>query len=333
MKPLVHNLDGHRNFFSLAADWRITPDTLFEAEFEYSHKVQPSQNGFSLLGNRLPPPANPRLNLNNQPWSQPSVFDALTGTLRFTQALNADWRWSAQLGTQRLKSDDRLAYAFGCSAEDVFDRYCSDGTFRLLRLPQRERTAPSRRRADRPQGQRDDGQRAARARLRPAAVAHAQSLRERCLQLRGHGQCLGHGRGTARPRAAVCPDRPRRTLDRALGAGRDPLERPLHHMGRPAPHATRPAQHRQRRQRSDRLPPEPEHALGRGQLCDPAGPDGLCELGQGRGVASRSEQARPVHQRRPGAAPAGPRANGRSASRAGRMRWAGRWPTSTSSAR
>ncbi|MGJ7496391.1 TonB-dependent siderophore receptor [Variovorax sp. RT4R15] len=129
LKPLTHNLDGNRNLLSLAADWRITRDSLLEAEFETSHKAQPSQNGYSLLGNVLPAPVNPRTNLNNQPWSQPSVFDAFTGTVRFTQALNADWRWSAQLGQQRLKTDDRLAYAFGCGAEGNYDRYCSDGTF------------------------------------------------------------------------------------------------------------------------------------------------------------------------------------------------------------
>jgi iron complex outermembrane receptor protein len=31
--------------------------------------------------------------------------------------------------SQRLRSDDRLAYPFGCSAENVYDRYCSDGSF------------------------------------------------------------------------------------------------------------------------------------------------------------------------------------------------------------
>jgi iron complex outermembrane receptor protein len=35
----------------------------------------------------------------------------------------------AQLGSQRLKSDDYTAFPFGCGAEGVFDRYCSDGTF------------------------------------------------------------------------------------------------------------------------------------------------------------------------------------------------------------
>ncbi|SEJ69675.1 MULTISPECIES: TonB-dependent siderophore receptor [unclassified Variovorax] len=129
LKPLTHNLDGNRNLFSLAADWRITRDSVLEFEIEQSRKTQPSQNGYSLLGSVLPRPVDPRINLNNQPWSQPSVFNALTGTVRFSQALNADWRWSAQIGQQRLKSDDRLAYAFGCSAEGNYDRYCSDGTF------------------------------------------------------------------------------------------------------------------------------------------------------------------------------------------------------------
>ncbi|MGJ7499773.1 TonB-dependent siderophore receptor [Variovorax sp. ZT5P49] len=129
LKPLTHNLDGNRNLFSLAADWRITRDSVLEFEIEQSRKTQPSQNGYSLLGSVLPAPVDPRINLNNQPWSQPSVFKALTGTVRFSQALNADWRWSAQIGQQRLKSDDRLAYAFGCSAEGNYDRYCSDGTF------------------------------------------------------------------------------------------------------------------------------------------------------------------------------------------------------------
>jgi iron complex outermembrane receptor protein len=129
LKPLTHNLDGNRNLFSLAADWRITRDSVLEFEIEQSRKTQPSQNGYSLLGNVLPAPVDPRINLNNQPWSQPSVFKALTGTVRFSQALNADWRWSAQIGQQRLKSDDRLAYAFGCGAEGNYDRYCSDGTF------------------------------------------------------------------------------------------------------------------------------------------------------------------------------------------------------------
>ena len=129
LRPVTRALDGERQLLALATDWRINRDSVLEAEFEWSHKSQPSQAGYSLLGNRLPAPVDPRINLNNQPWSQPSVFDALTGTLRFEQTISRDWRWSAQLGSQTLKTDDRLAFAFGCGAEGNFDRYCSDGTF------------------------------------------------------------------------------------------------------------------------------------------------------------------------------------------------------------
>jgi len=129
LKPLTHNLDGQRNLLALATDWRINRDATLSAEVEWSRKSQPSQAGFSLLGNVLPAPVDPNLNLNNQPWSQPSEFDALTGSLRFDQTINADWRWSAQIGQQKLKTNDRLAYAYGCSAENNYDRYCSDGTF------------------------------------------------------------------------------------------------------------------------------------------------------------------------------------------------------------
>ncbi len=129
LRPHVRGLDGERSLLAAATDWRLTRDSVLEGEVEWSRKSQASQVGFSLLGGALPQPVDPRINLNNQPWSRPSQFDAVTGTLRFTQALGAGWRWSAQLGSQRLKNDDYTAFPFGCSVEGNFDRYCSDGTF------------------------------------------------------------------------------------------------------------------------------------------------------------------------------------------------------------
>jgi iron complex outermembrane receptor protein len=131
IRPPVNDANGQRALFALAGDWRISTDSLLEAEFESSHRSQPSVPAFSLLGNRVPPPSDPRINLNNQPWSQPVVFDANTGSIRFTQTLSSEWRWSAQLATQQLRTDDRLAFPYGCSAEGHYDRYCSDGSFDL----------------------------------------------------------------------------------------------------------------------------------------------------------------------------------------------------------
>lgn len=133
--PKVRNAQGERSVLALAGDWRIGPDTLLEAEFETSHRSQPSVPGFSMLGAVVPAPADPRLNLNNQPWSLPVVLDGNTASLRFSQGLGAGWRWTAHAATQRLTSDDRIAFPFGCfdAGSGIYhaDRYCPDGTFDL----------------------------------------------------------------------------------------------------------------------------------------------------------------------------------------------------------
>jgi iron complex outermembrane receptor protein len=136
--PIQRSASGNRNLLALAGDWRIGSSTLVEAEVEQSHRSQPSVPAFSLLGNRVPEVPNPRINLNNQPWTQPVVFDATTASLRITQELAAGWSVVAHGGTQRLRTDDRIAFPFGCTAADgssgvsyYADRYCPDGTFDL----------------------------------------------------------------------------------------------------------------------------------------------------------------------------------------------------------
>ncbi len=164
LKPNVNDADGKRALLALAGDWRLSRDSLLEAEFESSRHSQPSVPGFSLLGDKVPPPVDPRINLNNQAWSLPVVFDANTASIRFTQALNDEWRWSAQLATQQLRNDDRIAFPYGCSAEDRYDRYCSDGSFDLYDY----RSKNERRRSD-------AAQLALYARLSTGAAVHALS--------------------------------------------------------------------------------------------------------------------------------------------------------------
>ncbi len=129
LRPQTRQLDGERSLVAFAADWRLSRDSVLAGEFEWSRQSQPSQAGFSLLGTALPAVPDPRLNLNNQPWALPVVMEGLTGTLRYEQTLGAGWRWVAQLGSQRLKTDDRMAFPYGCSTENNYDRYCSDGSF------------------------------------------------------------------------------------------------------------------------------------------------------------------------------------------------------------
>ena len=133
IKPQVHSADGSRSLLALAGDWQVSADSRLEAEFETSRQQQPSVPGFSLLGNEVPDAGriDPRTNLNNQPWSQPVVLAGNTGSLRWVQRLAGDWRFVAHGMVQRLKSDDRIAFPYGCSAEGHYDRYCSDGSFDL----------------------------------------------------------------------------------------------------------------------------------------------------------------------------------------------------------
>jgi iron complex outermembrane receptor protein len=141
LDPQLRNSQGRSHTAALATDWRLSPDTLVEAEVEFNRQSQPSQQGFSLLGDRLPDAksVDPQLNLNNQPWSLPVVFDNTHASLRLQQKLGGDWRAQAALGIQRLRTDDRLAYAFGLdcnetsSFEGVYycDRFGPDGRFDL----------------------------------------------------------------------------------------------------------------------------------------------------------------------------------------------------------
>lgn len=137
LHPLLHNADGKRNHLGVAADWRPTADTLLQAEFEISHQSEPSQQAYSLLGNTRPNAAqvDPNLNLNDMPWTEPVVFDNVHASLRWQQKLSADWQFDIHYGLQRLRTDDREAFAFGCtnssSGQVFYDRYCSNGDFDL----------------------------------------------------------------------------------------------------------------------------------------------------------------------------------------------------------
>jgi iron complex outermembrane receptor protein len=136
LNPYIGNTKGHRNLVALAMDWRISADKKLEWEFEQSHREQIGVNAYSLLGNALPPTVNGKRNITRQPWLQPGVFDGITGSVRFKQNLDNGWLWTTQYGLQQLRTDDRLAFAFGndCYYNSGYTgckNYSSSGTFDL----------------------------------------------------------------------------------------------------------------------------------------------------------------------------------------------------------
>jgi iron complex outermembrane recepter protein len=141
LNPYIKDTQGHRDLVALAMDWRLKPGTVIDFEFEQSHREQIGVNGYSLLGGVLPAPVDPSVNLTRQPWSLPGVFDAMTGSVRVRQELDAGWRWTTQYGAQRLKTDDRLTYGFGYNCYDALtnpssgahlcNQFTSDGKYEI----------------------------------------------------------------------------------------------------------------------------------------------------------------------------------------------------------
>jgi len=133
LNPYIQNTQGYRNLVALAMDWRVTADSKLEFEFEKSERQQIGVNGYSLLDNttkQLPTTVDGTRNITRQSWSLPGVFAGTTGSFRFKQNLGDGWLWTTQYGAQRLRSDDRLSYAFGCGGAKC-DRFYGDGSFDL----------------------------------------------------------------------------------------------------------------------------------------------------------------------------------------------------------
>ncbi len=131
LNPYVKNAKGHRQLLALTMDWRLNANTRLEWEIESSSRQQMGVNAASIAGNTLPSPIYGQNNFSKHSWSVPGVFNGLTGTMRLKQRLENGWLWTTQYGAQRLKTDDRLSYAYGCYAEGNYDRFCSDKTFDL----------------------------------------------------------------------------------------------------------------------------------------------------------------------------------------------------------
>lgn len=133
LDPPTRDSRGRSHLLAGAGELAIGAGSLLEFELESSRQRQPSTPGFSLLGSRLPSPdeVDPRLNLNNQAWSLPVDFSGDTGSIRYTHTVSDRLQVVGQAMQQRLRTDDRIAFPFGCSAEDDYSRYCSDGSFDL----------------------------------------------------------------------------------------------------------------------------------------------------------------------------------------------------------
>jgi iron complex outermembrane receptor protein len=122
-EPAARDADGRGTVVAGALDWRGRGGVRADAEFEVQNSRQISVPGFGLLdgdgdglAETLPPPIDPRLNLNNQPWSQPFDNRSQVGTARLVLPVSADWAITVSGLLQRITTNDRLAFPDGCSS-------------------------------------------------------------------------------------------------------------------------------------------------------------------------------------------------------------------------
>lgn len=115
MHSHVRHADGRRNFYALAADWKIAQGTTVELDSNYQTSAQRSVSGYQLLGGvALPQNPDPTLMLGYQPWQQPVAIRSTNTSARLHHALGEDWTLRVAAGRSRSVIDDNVAFAYGC---------------------------------------------------------------------------------------------------------------------------------------------------------------------------------------------------------------------------
>ncbi len=129
-RPFFDRAPGRREFFSALVDYRQAGH-LMEAEVEHHRSSQVSVPGLALLdvdgdgvGERLPAVPAARLNLNQQSWTLPFVSHSTIASVRYeSPSKKSNWgeiRWGIRANQQNIKTDDRIAFPDGCSAQAVY---------------------------------------------------------------------------------------------------------------------------------------------------------------------------------------------------------------------
>ncbi|MHB1056699.1 MAG: TonB-dependent siderophore receptor [Rhodanobacter sp.] len=115
IQSYVDHADGQRNFLSLAADWKISPNATLQLDSNYQASSQRSVSGYQLLGGTTIPahPSRTRM-LGFEPWQQPVGIDASNSTLRFDYHLGDAWTAQLSASHSRAVIDDNVAFAYGC---------------------------------------------------------------------------------------------------------------------------------------------------------------------------------------------------------------------------
>lgn len=122
IQSYVNGADGWRAMGAGAADWKLSPKAILNANFEYQHKVERSVSGYQLLGGTTVPDLSkiyPSTMLGYQSWAKPNTFDTYNTGARMDYDLPGPWHAFAQGSFSHSLIDDNVVYAYGCGYEQA----------------------------------------------------------------------------------------------------------------------------------------------------------------------------------------------------------------------
>jgi iron complex outermembrane receptor protein len=132
IRPYVKDAKGERQFFSLAADAKISSKTLVKFDFEYQDKSQKSVPGLMLLGGTTLPSVKSDINLSYYSWVLPTEIKSKNVGLRLDHEINDSLKLFANANRSEVKINDRVAYPSNFTSTGQFNVYDfrSDGEVR-----------------------------------------------------------------------------------------------------------------------------------------------------------------------------------------------------------
>jgi len=126
----VESANGWRGVGAVAADWKLSDNVAWKADFEYQHKRERSVAGYQLLGGTTVPALStvfPSVMLADQPWSKPNIFDAFNANSRIDLNVTPVWRVYLEGSYSHSLIDDNVIYPYGAAlAADGITSLCPD---------------------------------------------------------------------------------------------------------------------------------------------------------------------------------------------------------------
>ncbi len=138
LRPEIEGAAGSRTFASAMLDATFGA-TKISADVEWQRFAQRSVPGFSPqdtdgdgAGDALPAASTFR-NLNTQPWTQPFQTQGTLAAAKLMHRVSDAWTFTLAGQSQRVRTDDRIAFPDGCGSAGtfVYPGFCGNGDFDL----------------------------------------------------------------------------------------------------------------------------------------------------------------------------------------------------------